>query len=181
MSKENLIATETIEKLIHGDEQAFSQIYWKLSPLLYCRLLRVLNSRDVAEEIVQEVFIAVWNNRLNIDPEKCFQSYVYCIAANKCYDYFRNLSRNKLFHADMIKRNRDIAVTEDSDEQKVSTLIHIISKLPPRRRYIFELCKLNGKSYAEVSSQLGISPSTISDHIVKANHFIKKGFLQNTL
>ena len=48
-----------------------------------------------------------------------------------------------------------------------------IAALPPRRRQIFRLCKLDGKSYEEAALQLGLSTSTISDHIVKATHFIQ--------
>lgn len=182
MSNEILFDEKLTQKLIQGDEQSFNQIYWKYSPLLYCRLMRILKSHDLADEILQEVFIAIWNKRSKIDPQKSFKSYLYCIAANKCYDYFRNLARQKLFHTDMTRRNTELVECDDADQQsrRVSMLMHIIAKLPPRRRRIFELCKLNGKSYAEVSSQLGISLSTISDHIVKANNFIKKGFLQHS-
>ena len=58
-------------------------------------------------------------------------------------------------------------------EDKLCRLEVIIGKLPPKRKRIFELCKFEQKSYEEVSEILNVSPSTISDHIVKAHQFIK--------
>jgi len=66
------------------------------------------------------------------------------------------------------------SIDEDVINKESSAILyHAIEQLPPKRKLIFRLCKVEGKSYEEVGLQLGISPSTISDHIVKANLFIK--------
>jgi RNA polymerase sigma-70 factor (ECF subfamily) len=66
-------------------------------------------------------------------------------------------------------------------KESAGMLHQAINSLPVKRRRIFMLCKLDGKSYDEVSRQLGISTSTISDHIVKANLFIRSYMLDQIL
>ena len=63
-----------------------------------------------------------------------------------------------------------------SDDEKLVALESTIQNIPPQRQQVFRLCKLEGKSYKEVSELLGISVSTISDHIVNATKFIRSNF-----
>ena len=69
-------------------------------------------------------------------------------------------------------------VSDDTETQVIrkekAGLVHkAIEELPPKRKEVFKLCKLEGKSYEEISQRMGISTSTITDHIVKANVFIR--------
>jgi RNA polymerase sigma factor (sigma-70 family) len=66
-----------------------------------------------------------------------------------------------------------------SGEQNLQVLHRAIEDLPPQRQQVFRLCKLEGKTYREVSELLGISESTISDHIVKGTKFIRAYFDKN--
>ena len=70
------------------------------------------------------------------------------------------------FRIDKFLMNRIEGATRNKLQQAINAL-------PPRRRQVFQLCKLDGKSYEEAALELGLSTSTISDHIVKATHFIR--------
>ena len=164
-----------LQQLSEDSEIAFEKIYNFYSPRLYCRILRMLKSEAIAEEILQDVFLIIWDTRNKLDPEKSFCSYLFCIATNKCYDYYRRMVRDKK----LLQKLNGLSGYFDSIDEDVinkessAILYHAIEQLPPKRKLIFRLCKVEGKSYEEVGLQLGISPSTISDHIVKANLFIK--------
>ncbi|MFT3910794.1 MAG: sigma-70 family RNA polymerase sigma factor [Ferruginibacter sp.] len=164
-----------IMQLSGGDELAFETLYRKYSPGLYQRLLKIVKSASIAEDILQDVFIIVWNTRNKLDPCKCFRSFLSCIAVHKCYDHFRKISRDKkLFFK--LTQSADHAGETNQDyinKEESMILLQTIELLPPKRKIIFRLCKVDGKSYEEVSKELGISLSTISDHIVKANSFIR--------
>lgn len=166
---------EALLKLSHGDEVSFKAIYNKYSPVLYLRLIRMLKSNFLAEDILQDVFITVWNNRKKIDKSKCFQGYISSIAVHKCYDHFRKIARtHKLYSKLQIDETQPASNDQLLINKEESiVLFQTIALLPPKRKLIFNLCKVDGKSYEEVSNQLGISISTISDHIVKANSFIR--------
>jgi RNA polymerase sigma-70 factor (family 1) len=170
--------------LSQGDEVAFEKLYYCYNQRLFYKLLKLLRSPGLAQELLQEVFLAVWDNRKKLDPAKSFRSWLFCIAANKCYDLFRKAARDKKLYQQLAQSPPVQCNDIESDlinRENASMLSHAIEMLPPRRREIFRLCKVDGKSYEEVSMQLGISLSTISDHIVKANNFIRKQLLESIM
>lgn len=162
-----------------SSEHAFLAIYKLYSGRLYGKLLKLLKSESQAKELLQEIFLKIWNNRENIDPEKSFRSYLFKIATNIVHDFFRKKIRDRTLQLDLSKgRSTQYTHIEEDfiNKETYQVLLRAISLLPPQRQNIFRLCKIAGKSYDEVSHILGISTSTISDHIVKANHFIRNYF-----
>ncbi|MEI7486012.1 MAG: RNA polymerase sigma factor [Chryseobacterium sp.] len=86
---------EQLLRLRDGDYSAFEIIYSNHKKKIAYRLLRLLNSGDLVEDILQELFIRLWNNRKGIDVEKPIEAYLYRIATNLVNDYFREVSRDK--------------------------------------------------------------------------------------
>ncbi|WP_051416505.1 RNA polymerase sigma factor [Asinibacterium sp. OR53] len=171
-----------LEQLIAGDEAAFKQLYFLYSERLYGNLLKLLKSESIAQEILQDVFMKIWDRRQHIDTEKSFRSYLFRIAENMVCNFYKKASREKALLQQLVsKSSEEYAHVEEtlfSKEQK-SFLHNAIESLPPQRKQVFELCKVEGKSYDEVSGLLGISISTISDHIVKANRFLREYCIKN--
>ena len=166
-------------ELIEGSEFAFEQIYELYSPRLFNRLLKLVKIEAQAEEILQDVFLQIWLIRRSIDPEKSFRSLLFKIAENKVYDFFRKVTRDKNLESKLIALATDnhiIIQSFMSGEENLAILKKAIEGLPPQRQQVFRLCKLEGKSYKEVSEMLGISTSTISDHIVKGTKTIRDYF-----
>jgi RNA polymerase sigma-70 factor (ECF subfamily) len=163
--------------LKQGNEQAFEKIYGLYSSRLFGNIYRMVKSESTAQEILQDVFLKIWYNRAGIDPEKSFRSYLFRIAENNVYDFFRKATRDKKMQARLLT-----AATEQYEHieemifKKENALIleKAINSLPQQRQQVFRLCKLEDKSYNEVGQLLGISVSTISDHIVKANKAIRE-------
>jgi len=75
-------------ELIYGNELAFEKIYRLYSPRLFGKLLKLVKSESQAQEILQDVFLKLWEHRKSIDPEKSFRSFLFKIAENKVYDFF---------------------------------------------------------------------------------------------
>ena len=165
--------------LQRGDEGAFETIYGLYSQRLFGRLLKLVKTEAQAQEILQDVFIKLWQHRHSLDPEKSFRSFLFKIAENKVYDFFRKAARDKLMEANLISlaTTNYINIEEYTRaEENLILLYKAIESLPPQRQQVFRLCKLEGRSYKEVSELLSISLSTISDHIVKATKAIKEYF-----
>ena len=167
---------ELLVKLKAGDKSAFEQIYRLYSNRLFGNLVKLLQSETEAQEILQEVFLKIWQNRAQIDPEKSFRSYLFKIAENKVFDFFRKAALQKrvqhqlLHHSDIETTMVDRMLLDKENEQ---LLAKAIDQLPPQRKQVFVMVKLQGKTYKEVGDHLGISVSTISDHIVKATKSIR--------
>ncbi len=165
-----------------GSESAFEELYKLYSTRLYGNLLKLVKSEADAQEILQDVFIKIWNNRQLIDADKSFRSYLFKIAENKVFDLFRKISRDKKREEALLSiATSEYVHIEESilNKESAALLNKAIESLSAQRQLVFRLCKLEGKSYKEVAEQLGISVSTISDHIVKATKTIRSYFDSN--
>ena len=163
--------------LTEGSETAFEKLYRLYSKHLLGYLIRLVKSETFACELLQDAFIKIWNNRCNIDPNQSFRSYLFRIAENLVYDFFRKAARDKKLQAVLINSASSEYRHLEEDvcsKENVQLLRKIIDDLPPKRRQVFQLIKIEERSYAEVSALLNISTYTINDHIVKATKFVRE-------
>lgn len=168
---------DLVIQLKAGDEIAFKTLYDRYSERLYGYLLKLLKIDSTAGEILQDTFVKVWTHRAQIDPQQSFRSYLFRIAENAACDFFRKAARDKRLCEKLISiaSSQYKHVEEQAMvKEEVKHLYAAINALPPQRRQVFQLVKMEGKSYAEVSRELNISASTISDHIVKATHYLRQ-------
>ncbi|MDM1295222.1 RNA polymerase sigma-70 factor [Sphingobacterium sp. N143] len=173
---QNLPENELLRLLRCGDMQAFDVLYRRYSQIIYGNILRFLKDETVAEDLLQDVFVRIWENRLKIDPEQSFAAFLFTCSRNITFNFKRRLklemeSAVQLAYGAMEGENT-IDRALDSKEAML-WIEQILNKLPSQRQKIFRLSKLEGKSYQEIAEEMGISVSTVRDHIVKANKFIR--------
>ena len=168
---------ELLAGLRQNDHESFARLYQRYSERLYGNLLRLVKHAPTAEELLQDIFIGVWEKRHTIEIHTSFRAYLFRIGEHKVYDFYRRLRRDKQLYA-YIKAAASGQYTHIEEAlllRENAQLLHAaVAALPPQRRQVFELCKLQGKSYQEASALLGISTSTINDHIVKATRSIRQ-------
>ncbi|RQP18919.1 MAG: sigma-70 family RNA polymerase sigma factor [Parapedobacter sp.] len=168
---------ELVSRLKNGDKTAFEQIYHLHKIALAANLLRILKSPEVVEDILQQLFMTLWETRQNIDPDRPIAAYLYRIGRNLATDIFRRALRDKNLRLQLLPSiARSYTHIEESidEEENKSLLYSVLDKLPPKRRQVFVLCKIENKSYRDVGEMLDISENTVNDHIREANKFIKK-------
>lgn len=159
-----------------GDAAAFHAIYQYYSPRVYGKLLRVLKSEDLAADILQDLFSIIWQKRAEIDPEKSFGAFLFKISDNLVIDLFRKAKRNQQLIEQLAQAGAE--EWESTEEwllkkENASWLARAIESLPPQRRLVFQLCKLENRSHDEVSQLLHISRATVNNHLVKATQNLK--------
>ena len=165
------------ESFINGDEKSFSIIFNAYHKYILRRILYVVRDEEHSMDIMQQIFVKLWNKRLelNISYEN-FDSYLNKMISSFSIDHLRkNIKEENL----IAKLSKELVENEKSTEDnylyKESLLIieEAINTLPPQRKQIFTLCRLEGKSYFEVSELLGISVSTVSNQLVSATKSIR--------
>lgn len=170
-------------QLKSGSTAAFETLYHAYKLRIAGNLYRLLKSDELAEELMQEFFLKIWENRSKIDPEQSFRSYLFRVSENMVFDFFRKASRDEKLR-EQLKANYIELYTHIEEglvlKENRMRLSEAIALLPPQRREIFILCKLEGKSYKEVSEILGISTSTINNQLLQANKFLKRMLNPNT-
>jgi RNA polymerase sigma-70 factor (family 1) len=160
-----------------GDESAFVELYNRYKLRIAGNLVKLLKSEELAEELLQDLFLKIWDTRAQLHPDKSFRSYLFRVSENMVMDVFRKAARDKKLQAKLMSLQTEYYshIEEDIIALQENRLLEsAIALLPPQRRQVFTLCKLEGKSYKEVSEILDISPSTINDHLYKANRFLKQ-------
>ena len=167
---------ELLLLLKQGDREAFAKIHSFYNHHLHRGLMQIVKLEADAEEVLQETFLKLWEIREQIDPEKSFLSFLSTIATNKAFDSVRKTARDKkkrLLYTEIATSAYQHVEELFSRKENLVLVQQAIGQLPPLRQKVFRLCKMEEKSYREVSEQLGISVSTVSDHMVKASAFIK--------
>ena len=165
---------ELARRLITGDIEAFNEIYQKYFHPVYCNALKITREVPVAEDVLQEVFITLWEKKDTIDPERSLAGWLFIT----CYHKSVNLLRKKLRESLLYKELE--APEEDSMEEEIKygtqweVLENALSCLSPQRRRAFELCKLQGKTYEEAAMELRISKYTVKEYLSAAVASIKE-------
>ncbi|NGF54889.1 RNA polymerase sigma-70 factor [Parapedobacter sp. SGR-10] len=168
---------ELLLRLQGGDHAAFDRFYQTYSRRIFINAVKLVKNEDEAQDILQETFIRVWNSRENIDLAKPFQSYLFTVAQNLIRDFFRKAAHNRKLEAELIRTGTalyDHIESKIQDKESAILLQQAIAKLPLQRQRIFTLCKIEGKSYDEVASIMGISVSTVGNQLVKATRTVKE-------
>lgn len=166
---------ELIDRLQEGDVEAFDLLYKKYSGKLYSFGLKYLKSASEAEELVQSVFLKLWENYRILKKELSFNSYLFTIAYNDICKLFRKRNYQKEFIDEALYDNNSSYSSEDSiNYQSVLERIQvIIERLPERQKTIFIKQRMEGKSTKEIADELSLSPGTIDNYISESLKFIR--------
>jgi len=167
---------EMVLKLKKDDVEAFDLVYEKYAGKLYSFTLNYLKSTSETEELVQSVFLKVWENHKTIRIESSFKSWLFTIAYNEICNTFRRRSHLKKFIEEQLIENfQTSGETEELIEYNslLEQVNKIIAKLPERQRTIFLKSRQDGKSNKEIANELGLSSGTVDNYISESLKFIR--------
>jgi RNA polymerase sigma-70 factor (family 1) len=166
-----------VENLQKGDVKAFDDLFNKYSSRLFSFSLKYLKSNEEAEEVVQEVFLYIWDKRDGLKPDQSFNAYIFTIAYNIIKKYFLKKTRDNAFKDDLI-------YSLLQEENKLDQIIDYkfllekvekyIEALPKRRKEIFIKRKFDGLSVKQIAEELGISPNTVENQLASAQKQIQE-------
>lgn len=176
--------TELVKQLRKGDVKAFDSLFEIYSQKLFGFALKYFKSDSDAEELVQEVFVKVWESRRSLKSEHSFKSYLFTIALNQIRKHF-NKKAVSLRYIESLQNNPEFAtqlLPEDNDYDRILQQINnIIDQMPERRREIFTKSKIEGKSSKEIASELNITPGTVDNQVSEAMKFIRSSLHSDQL
>ena len=178
------IEIEILKGIQSANQKSFGyliQLYF--NPItLYAKSI-VLDA-ELAKEIVQDVFLKIWDNRDSLEIKTSLKAYIYQMTHNLCIDHLRNRANKRnlnLISYDDLKLRLEIFELEDHDslfdklftEQMEAAIHHAIEELPEQCREVFILSRYESLSYPQISKELNISLSTTKTQMVRAMHKLK--------
>lgn len=170
-------------RLQGGDHRAFETLYHRYSRQLIAKLDRKLAHASESEDILQELFIKVWERREQLDPDGPFAGYLYRIGERMVTDHFRRVARTSALHGEVRRDSTEITTPTDDRVATGETqrlIQQAVDRLPPQQRRTFSLCKLEGKTHKEAAAIMQVSPETVHAHLTKAVKAVKAHFQDGT-
>jgi RNA polymerase sigma-70 factor (family 1) len=156
---------------LEDDAKAFERLYYAMFNKLIKFSVHYVNHKEVAEEIVSEVFVNCWKNRKEMGDVQNPESYLYIAVRNQSLKHCRKFSRAYMVELDENEfRLTDFADPSKKIERKElhRQLDEAIETLPAQARMIFRMIKENGLKYKEVAQILNISPRTVQTQLFRA-------------
>ncbi len=171
-SSDNLI----VKQLKDGSKDAFKQLYNQYADRIHRFAYGYLKSDFDAEELVQEVFIKLWNNRQKLDSSQNLKSYFFKIAVNTVYDFIRRKNVEQAFQEFLATESSSSNETwqEVVYQDMLSQIERFIKMMPEQRQRIFSLSREKGLSNDEIAEALNLSKRTVENQLYRATAFLKK-------
>ncbi|MFV0546719.1 MAG: RNA polymerase sigma-70 factor [Bacteroides sp.] len=171
MDEEKLVA-----QLKSGDEQAFTLLYKQYWGKVYHFTRLYLSCEAEREEVVQEVFVKVWEIRHFIKEKENFKGFLFIITRNAIFNNFRKSFREDHYKLSVLNSCFDqYDIEEQLETDDLQTYINsLVGQLTPRQQEVFRLSRENHLTYKEIASQLEITEKTVERHINDALRFLRK-------
>lgn len=168
--------TDLILALKEGNLNAFNQVFDRYAKRLYRFSMGYLKSAENAEEIVQEVFLKIWNNREELIVQKSFDSYLFTIAKNGILNTIRKSKSEQAYlnYAKLYPRKNVLLDQELDFKELEKAYLEAIAQLSPRRKEIFLLSREQSLSNAEIAKKMNISVKTVENQMTSALAEIRK-------
>lgn len=172
---ENKVTPEVVLAIRQGDEDAYRLAYYRYRNDLLQFLLRLTGSREESEDILQTVFIQLWENRERLDPDKNFKSYLFTICKNAALHYLRDSRR---YEVSSLLPDIPYDSGEETDQEMITRetrlLIEIaVSNMPENRKAVFTLYQ-EGLTYEEIADRLQMTQPNVRKHIMRARNDLRE-------
>ncbi len=168
---------ELFLQIAEGDQSAFAELFRRYDRRIYPFVLKMIKEPSLAEEIAQEIFVKLWEQRAKLATVDNPQSWLLTLAAHHTLDQIRiRLNERK-----MLQRLSELwkgASANDTEEtlqfRESSALVQqAVDQLPLQQQKVFRLSREEGLNYQEIGARLDISPNTVRNHLVEALRSIR--------
>lgn len=158
-----------------GDHDAFKQLVDRHRDNVFSHAMAWLKDYSGAEDITQEVFLIIWNNRQSLGKIDSPESYLFVLTRNRIVAAFRKKVKISMLDGlEQTRKDAGLLPNQLMENKETAALIRsAMNEMPLQQRKVFELGKLEGLKYHEIAIRLNISPNTVKVHMVQALSFIR--------
>lgn len=166
--------------LRRSDQRAYTQVFETTYDALYRYAWYTLRDEEAAYDVLQDVFLKLWQIRDRIDPAKSLKALLYQMVRNTALNHVRHAKRHAADALDemLFEPASTSPSEEDFDTHALETQLRgWIDELPERRREAFMLSRYQGLSHAEIADVMNLAPKTVNNHIVLALQHLRSRLL----
>ena len=183
-----MFGNQTKTELKYGNPAAYKEVFRLLYPRLkgYCKLF--IRDDAQVEDIIQETFISLWDNRTSIKTEKSVESLVFVMLRNRCLNFLKKQKlESEYIDIDRLNVNElqylyqlDFTDSEEKsmEEMLIESFRDAVEELPEKMKVVFKKCKIEGQKQKQVAEELGISLKMVEKQIAKAKLQIREKLIK---
>ena len=172
-----------IKALQEGDVFAFNELFHRYSQKIYNFARKHLEREEDAQDLLQDVFITIWNRRKEIDEKRSFNGYLFAITLNAIRKYFRKKVKDRELVDRWLREANNY-----SDITKLTVEYHslkeradkIIETMPPQRKTVFLMSREQGLRIDEIARRMNIARKTAENHLHLALKFLREKLTEET-
>jgi RNA polymerase sigma-70 factor (family 1) len=162
-----------------GNKEAFHVIFERYAPRIYNFVLSYLKDEYDAEELVQDVFLKIWEKKEQLDKSKNLKSFIFKIAVNIIYDLIRRKNIEEAFR-DFVRHDYEPGIENTWHtvifEEMLANVNELVKEMPAQRQKIFRLSRVEGLPNDTIARKLNLSKRTVENQLYRALSFLKKHF-----
>ncbi len=169
--------SELLSLIVGGDEKAFGRFYHQTNSGIYNAVMAYVKDPDAACEIVQVVYIRIWDRRQALSAVRSLKDYLFILARNAVFDHFKRVTIETGWLAGLRERTPELHnnVMGSIQERECNHLLReSISLLPSRQRQVYLLANELELSYEEIAARMQVSRFTVKRHLELARRFVRK-------
>jgi len=167
---------QLLDFLKQGDQKAFNEIYDRYAPKVYYQVNQMLRDEESSKDVVQDLFVTIWDKCRNIKTEGNLAGYLYIAAQNNVLKFMRK-GRLKSDYLNSLAQFQNEIIEEQGPAYDMEILYDLvereISQLPAKMKMIFELSRQRDLSYKDIAAQLGIAENTVRKQVSNALKIIR--------
>jgi RNA polymerase sigma-70 factor, ECF subfamily len=173
-----LYSDEELMRQIKADNMfAFDVLYKKYCKRVYKFGNSILKSPEESENLMQDVFLSLWENRHKVEKDSSIKSYIFTIAYNSAISVIRKKAKESQF-VEYLKSLQEIIIEPVNVELEYNELTkkldEIVKALPQRQKEVYLMHNIDGLKYSEIAERLNISVNTIENHMSRALKTIRE-------
>ena len=182
MNNSRLPESELVKALSKGEVKAFNDLFQLYGNRIFRFALGYLKSQPDAEELVQDVFLKVWEKRCELKENLSFKAYIFTIAFNIIRKYFVKKALTTKYFEQQVIEDADLSTIQNIDFQSTKKAIdQLVDQLPARRKEVFIKSRFEGLTVKEIAKELGTSPKTVENQLGEALKFIREHLAKDDL
>lgn len=173
-----------LQQIAMGDEAAFKSIFDTYKVRTFTFVVNFIHSKADAEEIVQDTFMSLWQNRGMLTAVEHPRNYIYTMVRNKTMRYLNNVARDeKMMKVVWANMQVEINPTEEALQLRESKALinNALSMLSEQKQMIFRMCREEGMSHEDIALETGLSKSRVKNIMVEILKYIKLFLSRNSL
>lgn len=173
---DNTVEKNYVKALSKGNKKAFETLFLQYQPKLVCFLKGFVKNDELARDMAQDIFLSLWKDRNDLCEVKSFQAYIFGMAKNIICNYYDHLIVNEKFLEKQKTKSTYVENLEDLifADQLQSMINEAVSQMPPQRKQIYIMSRVDGLSNAKIAEKLNINKRTVENHLTLALSELRK-------